>query len=297
MRTPRVSRVLGATFLLTASTHFFVAAAFADEGVPQDVVVGECRHCAGPAFSGSGDGAKPGSKDDTGPPSGVTAGLSRFYNRIAFTQACPNNSPDGADDGCANSTGACAAPQLMSYRWVQRVDRRVPANTGPWLLTGQECRTPGDPVPRATPAEIYSAFKRLPMPLPQLHVQPSTRTLIGLDTVFYTEVSPKAFDDIDLKVETIDFRAKPETYIWHFGDGDQLTGSDPGHAYPDQSVTHAYTTSGVSEKPYVAVRWAGEYRRQDETTWHEVPDRVLAEGPPLEIAVMSARSELVEDPT
>ncbi|RKS77443.1 hypothetical protein CLV35_1129 [Motilibacter peucedani] len=221
--------------------------------------------------------------------------MPRYYNRVAFTQACGGNTPGGTDAGCANSTGSCTAPQLMMYRWLQQVDRLNPALENPWIIGGEECRTPGDK-PRASLTDIYSAFRRLPVARGVLHAQPAGRTLVGLDTVFYTEAVPRSFPDVDLVVERIDFVATPVQFVWHFGDGTSSTSSDPGAAYPHQTVTHAYRAAGVTHEPSVTVVWAGKFKRQDESTWHEVPDRVEAAGTPVSLAVASARSVLVEDP-
>ncbi|NHC13655.1 hypothetical protein [Motilibacter deserti] len=125
-------------------------------------------------------------------------------------------------------------------------------------------------------------------------VQPEGRTLVGLPTIFFTRVSDESrWEDVRVAGEEIDFIATPEKYIWHFGDGIELTTTDPGKPYPNQTVTHKYMDSGATVRPSVTVVWAGKYRHHDETVWREVPDHVEADGPTVALEVASAGSELV----
>jgi hypothetical protein len=162
---------------------------------------------------------------------------------------------------------------------------------------GRVCHDPAQAAakPRATLAQILSTSKHLPFSRATVNVQPEGRTLVGLDTIFWTKMNDESWDNVNVAGERIDFRASPEAYVWDFGDASRLSTLGPGAPYPHQTVTHAYhRSSGASVQ--VTVRWKAEYRREDETAWQAVPGLIDGLGVPRAILVASAHTQLVEDP-
>ena len=75
----------------------------------------------------------------------------------------------------------------------------------------------------------------------------------------------------------MDIEATPVTYTWHFGDGTEESGSDPGAAYPDLRVTHVYDEAGVTVSPSVDVTYHGRFR-VDGGAWTDIPEELTVAG-------------------
>jgi hypothetical protein len=191
---------------------------------------------------------------------------------------------------------ACTFPAIASWRWT-RVMSRVDGPGG-WQKSGTVCHTVGAPPekPRATLGQILNTAKHLPFDRATIETQPSDRTLVGLDTIFWTSVDDEYWDNVNVAGEHIDFRATPRAYVWSFGDGSAAQELGPGAPYPNQSVTHAYHRTNTSPQVVVTVRWRAEYRREDETAWQAVPDLIDGLGVPRTLSVAPAHSQLLEGP-
>ncbi|NHC44523.1 hypothetical protein [Motilibacter aurantiacus] len=262
-----------------------------------DIEICGPKSCEGDGWVVGEEATTPGSAKDGGSSGGAAApGAQKPYIEKAYTPACDGNKPEEVvDSGCTRATTGCGVGQLNFWVWRRTVDP-VAGTRSDWQQGGMVCRSPRDPTeedPRATLPQIVAAFKALTVPVARPQIQPSGRSLVGLDTIFYTRVGAQTWTDVLVAVEQIDFTATPERYIWHFGDGTELTTTDPGKPYPNQTITHQYKQSGARVSPSVTVVWAGKYRHHDETTWHEVPERVEADGPSVTLEVASAASELV----
>ncbi|RZS86903.1 hypothetical protein EV189_2321 [Motilibacter rhizosphaerae] len=260
----------------------------------------ECGSVCGPGGGADvkGGTGTPGDTPDPSLPGHHAPGPVSDWTEHAWVVACPENTPgNNINVDCPGAHADCPPPDLRMWRWER--PHSVTDGVGGWTRTDAvDCRslTEPDPPPRATPAEIAEAVKHLPFPRAVVHVQPDDRTVMGLETIFWTRVESQSWSDVVVAGEAIDVRASASTYTWDFGDGAVRTSTSPGAPYPDQDVTHAYRTAGETEHVHVTVRWQAEYRHAGESTWEQVPDRIDGEGLVADVPVAAAHSQLIEDP-
>ncbi len=98
---------------------------------------------------------------------------------------------------------------------------------------------------------MLKAFENLDWPPSELVVQPpGGKTLVNLDTNFYTSNTEVASIPVTLVQSRVVVSAEPIAYRWHFGDGTTTTTTSPGAPYPDLDVAHVYEST---EKVVVSV--------------------------------------------
>jgi len=146
---------------------------------------------------------------------------------------------------------------------------------------------------KVTVAQIRRAFKRIPMTASPLHIQPPNgETLVNFDSIFYTD--PTAIDrSVKILGSTVDFHITVARYTWHYGDGQAAQTTDPGAAYPHQTITHRYLRKGA-----VNVRldttYQADYRINGGPQRH-LADTVTIAGAPQRLQVLTATPHLVGD--
>jgi hypothetical protein len=159
-------------------------------------------------------------------------------------------------------------------------------------LTDEQAEEAGIPV--ITPGMVLREFRRLDWPASELQVQPpDQRTLVNFDTNFFTDNTEPTTRQVTLLGRSVTIEATPASYTWRFddGEGSTRTGREPGAAYPDLEVTHAYTTAGQAN-PRVDTTYTGRYRVGG-GPWQEIPESVTVGGEPVALEVFEARSTLV----
>jgi len=172
-------------------------------------------------------------------------------------------------------------PQKQSYHLDaknHRTDQHFfcpePQNTGPTLV------------------DVQTAFAQIPLPASPLHIQPpGGETLVNFDTIYFTD--PTAIDkQITLLGATIDFHITAATYTWHYGDGQAQTTTDPGAAYPHQTITHRYLRKGTAA-PSLDTTYQADYRINS-GSWQHLGQTVTIAGPPQTITIRTATPHLVD---
>lgn len=145
--------------------------------------------------------------------------------------------------------------------------------------------------PVITNAMVARAFKRIPLPASKLVVQPpGGETLVNFDTNFYTEAEP--FErSVTLVGQRIDLRIWPSSFGWSFGDGAETRTEEPGSAYPDLEITHAYLEAGRVGAS-VDTTYSAEFRVNG-GAWRPVVGTVTMEGEPVGLRVRTATPTLV----
>jgi hypothetical protein len=149
-------------------------------------------------------------------------------------------------------------------------------------------------IPVITPGMVLREFRRLDWPASELQVQPpDQRTLVNFETNFFTDNTEPTTRRVTLLGRTVTIEATPASYTWRFDDreGSTRTGREPGAAYPDLQVTHAYTSAGQAS-PRVDTTYTGRYRVAG-GPWQEIPESVTVGGTPVVLEVFEARSTLV----
>ena len=208
--------------------------------------------------------------------------------------ACSANNPNlgGGDDLCTVAVTVCPPGELLYWQWVRPLQ---PPNS-PWQQAGERCSV-GPPaaaeaaLPVVTPGMVLEAFRRLPLPRAKALVQPTDRTLVNFDTIFYTRVQ---VGDIPLTLlgQPIVVRPKVESYVFRFGDGTSFgPTANAGGPYPRKDITHAYARSG-SVTASVVTTYSAQFSVSG-GAWQPVPDTVAVEGPGTPVRVVGARSELI----
>ncbi|GAA4725169.1 hypothetical protein GCM10023350_04540 [Nocardioides endophyticus] len=145
--------------------------------------------------------------------------------------------------------------------------------------------------PEPTPALIARAFRRIPLPEAKLVIQPPNgRTLVNLETNFYTEQG-EFTRTVTLLGRQVELRIWPASFGWQFGDGEFDQTTSPGAAYPDLEVTHEYLKKG-RVSPSVDTTYAAQFRVGG-GPWRDVAGTVTIPGTPQQLRVVEARPVLV----
>ncbi len=130
---------------------------------------------------------------------------------------------------------------------------------------------------------VLDAIRRVGLPLPAVRVQPAEETLVNLDTIFYTD--QEAFTtDVVLLGQQVAVEATPIAYLWDHGDGTTSTSTDPGAAYPRETVTHRYQRANDGVTPAVATTWQARFSVEG-GGWQDIDETLTVSntGEPLEV--------------
>lgn len=137
-----------------------------------------------------------------------------------------------------------------------------------------------------TEGEILRAVREIGLPSLRVRIQPGERTLVNVETIFYTR--PEQFRRrIDLLGFAIDLVAEPVRYDWHHGDGTTAATNKPGRPYPAMDVTYRYLEPADEVAPSVDVTYQVRYRI-DGGPWATLGQTLQAPGPAASIEVKEA---------
>ena len=262
-----------------------------------------CRVCIegdGDAFAGLGN--------DFGARDGVPAGRETVSGRktasdvIIETRYVPTCSANTNVEGavlCTSAVELCLEPAETRFWVFQRaINPRAPSEAPPFRRVTPPafvCLAPDDPRVDPTvaiPAIIDRDFQRIVVLKGVARVTPAPDTLVNVETRFATD-APTSYE-IPLTVlgQLVVITASAVTWTWHFGDGTQqrLTDGSSGG-----STVHEYRESGP-RAAYVVIEWTGTYVIGGDPTVRQVNGTATTIGEPTQIAVRTARSELVDQP-
>ncbi|MEW9263469.1 PKD domain-containing protein [Kineococcus endophyticus] len=109
------------------------------------------------------------------------------------------------------------------------------------------------------PTVTVSDLRRVGLPASPVHLQPDDgQALLNVPLVLRTTGGTVVRDTTVLGFP-VRIRATPTSWTWDLGDGSRLgPTSDPGRAYPRQTLTHTYTTPG-DRTVTLTTTWSGEY--------------------------------------
>lgn len=140
----------------------------------------------------------------------------------------------------------------------------------------------GTPVDPASPAQPARAAAAAPAPKPivitstdvtRLLVDgsgitrqpPGTEVLINLDAIVYTSDDPRTLTT-EVNGTPVTVKATPTSYTWSWGDGSSTTTTDPGAAYPNQTVTHRYASTAQDVSISLTTTWDATFTPEGQDT-------------------------------
>jgi hypothetical protein len=121
--------------------------------------------------------------------------------------------------------------------------------------------------PAQLQAFVDSYFQRLPLPQPQLTLQPGDRAVVNLPLIAHTDAPGQTqFTVEQAPFPTITITANVR-WRWSWGDGSSESTTWPGRAYdgtdprtsPGHYVDHAYAAPSASTSIGVTASWTGTY--------------------------------------
>lgn len=146
--------------------------------------------------------------------------------------------------------------------------------------------------PVLTVGLIRRAFAELKLPAGELVIQPPDGlTLVNFDTNFYTTSTAPIARTVTLLGQRVTLEATPATYHWDFGDGRELSTSEPGAPYPRLDVTHSYLRTGTY-RPSLSTTYTGRYRVGG-GAWQQIPGTVTIDGAGRPLRAIEAQPKLV----
>jgi hypothetical protein len=151
-------------------------------------------------------------------------------------------------DGTSGEAEVCASPRVCT---VGGAVGTLYAVVKDGVSQGQACLTSGEAAGIENPPIrdfVISAFESLDWKPSDLVVQPpGGKSLVNLDTNFYTTNSRPMTISVRLLGRSVAVTARPIAYKWQFGDGTSKTTTSPGAPYPDLDVVHAYDKTNKVE--------------------------------------------------
>lgn len=188
---------------------------------------------------------------------------------------------------CGTLLGECADDETRQFTFT------TDTATGEVVAEGSYCPTTpedGEPI-RLTAGMVARAFQRIPVPAPDLVIQPPDgKTLVNFETNFYTE--ERTFDrTVRLLGNRVELRIWVDTYRWDFGDGTTRETAGPGAAYPALLITHNYTRKGTY-RPSLEVVYAADFRVNG-GPWRPVAGTVTRADSPTSLRAIEATPTLV----
>lgn len=146
------------------------------------------------------------------------------------------------------------------------------------------------------PALVLRAFQRVPLPEPQLSIQPPKgKTLVGLETIFSTKAEPFT-RTLTLLGRQVQLKIEPSSFTWHHGDETTQSTDWPGKAWRndqpdiDTYITHVFEHTGTV-RPGVEVTWSAEYRVGN-GPWQDVNGTVSRTSPRATLQVVEGEPVL-----
>ncbi|MGH3473298.1 MAG: hypothetical protein ACRDOT_00135 [Aeromicrobium sp.] len=124
------------------------------------------------------------------------------------------------------------------------------------------------------------------MPPLRVRIQPGGRTLVNVDTIFYTDPTHLR-RTVTLLGHSVQLDATPVRFTWVHGDGTTATTGKPGRPYPAKDVTHQYQQPGDDLRARVDTTYRVRYS-VDGGGWATLGETLTAPGPTTSLDVDEA---------
>lgn len=160
---------------------------------------------------------------------------------------------------------------------------------GDWIFVARACVDITALNPPPSPGEVFRYFRELPLPELTTQQQPPGDGLVGLPVIFYTESPTTQTFTVDIRGFSVDIVAVATAFTWHTGDGTVLTTTDPGAPYPNDTITHEYSSGTYTA--WLTTTWGATFS-VDGGASTDVPGTTTTDGPPVSFDVLQARPVL-----
>jgi hypothetical protein len=204
--------------------------------------------------------------------------------RWAFLPMCR----EGSDVACGPAADSCPPGQF------RRIVLLLRPNATEWEEIGLVCLRASGPTTVADVADRLHNVVIEKVPPLRPSSQPLGGTLVQLPAIFDSgqpaHLGDREFDLVGFHV-VLQGRA---TWLWRFGDGSEVTTSEPGGGWPDDSVSHTYRKAGEYSVT-VATEWRAWFTVDGLGPFEVGGDPVVQVASPFGIPVQQARAQLVVD--
>lgn len=189
-----------------------------------------------------------------------------------------------ADGDCTSDVLGCPDDATPVRIWLEQPGE-------PARVVGRACLTRKPVTVTDVGSTVRDQARVSPPPL-SAAAQPAAAALVHLPVLFRTGQTRDAVQQADLSVLDLDVRltAVPRWH-WEYGDGTDGWTTSPGGRWPDTSVSHAYSTSGVRTATVTAV-WDATFT-VDGLGPFPVPGPPVTQTGSVTVDVRSARAHLV----
>jgi hypothetical protein len=189
---------------------------------------------------------------------------------------------------CQGATESCTGADEVYYRVYFR-----PSATAPWQLVDSVCLGPGErPASVADVGELVRERVVNLLPSADPSFQPADGGIVNLPTIFAAgepdRVEVEPFDVLGFSV-TVTATAE---WQWTFDEGVMRTFDVPGGAYPDDSVSYEYATTG-DRSVSVTTSWTAEFTVDGQGPFAVPGPPITKTAGPVTVPVREARSQLV----
>lgn len=138
-------------------------------------------------------------------------------------------------------------------------------------------------------AAILTAFQSLPVAPSPINYQPDGDwALVNMDFIVYTDTATQTLSTTILGVP-VTFELTPSHWTWDFGDGSPwVPSSNAGAPYPNQTISHVYTSATDGVTITLTTLWSGRYQINGSGDWYPVNGFVTTTNTagPVEIVAM-----------
>lgn len=142
---------------------------------------------------------------------------------------------------------ACDDGSTAGFRFTDIYYRRCAVEAPVAASDGPERRRPRGPSIEEVRRSVIDRAIAL-APSPDLRVAPGRIGLTGLPSFFWLDEEPQAITaSAGVRGISVTATATPSHYVWSFGDGDDLTTTDPGRRWTKRrggSLEHTYEAKG-----------------------------------------------------
>ena len=123
---------------------------------------------------------------------------------------------------------------------------------------------------------------------------PGDQVLLQFDFIVYTDPSPRILTTT-VAATSVEVEVTPTTYLWDWGDGGTTRTTDPGAAWPHQSVKHRYTRTATDVVTTLTTTWTARYRPSGATDWLAVAGTLTTQDTSTAYDVLRTTTYLTDD--